>query len=126
MLDPIVKQYPYKSYVYVCYINKIPVYVGKGTGKRYLHCMSGKSSNPQLNQALFTYGIDSFDVQIPHFNLSDRKAYQIERRLINSLIAQGYELFNSDYKTLSLPDPKEFFGHTDLDSIPEWVTEEIK
>lgn len=112
-----------RAYVYICYLHNEPIYTGKGTGKRYLHCKSGKSSNPQLNQALFTHGIDALDVRIPYYDLSDDQAIQLERRLIISYIADGYILFNSDIKTLNLPDPSEFFGSPDIENIPDWVLE---
>lgn len=116
----------YKAYVYICYLHGNPVYVGKGTGKRYLHCKSGRSNNFQLNQALFTHGVDSLDVQIPCYNLSDDEAFYIERKLINSFLDDGYELFNCDTKTLSFITAFDFFGSTDISTIPDWVTEEIE
>ena len=114
-----------RAYVYICYLHDKPVYVGKGTGKRYLHCKSGRSNNFQLNQAYFKYGVDSLDVHIPYYNLEDDRAFQIERSLIVSLIAEGYILFNSDIKTLSLPSCDEFFGNANIECVPDWVTEEI-
>ena len=115
-----------RAYVYVCYLNSTPVYVGKGTGKRYLHCKSGKSNNYQLNQALFTHGVDSLDLQIPYYNLSDDQALYTERKLIKSFLNDGYELFNCATKTLSFITASDFFGSTDIGSIPDWVTEDIE
>lgn len=40
-------------YLYVCYYNGVPVYVGKGKGDRWIHCLSGKSSNAKINQLYF-------------------------------------------------------------------------
>lgn len=116
----------YKAYVYICYLNGNPVYVGKGTGKRYLHCKSGKSNNFQLNQTVFTYGADSLDVQIPYYNLYDDQALYLERKLINKFIDEGFHLFNCDIKTLAFIPAADFFGSTDTKNIPEWVTEEIE
>lgn len=120
-----VEQYPYRAYVYICYLNGKPIYVGKGTGKRYRHCKSGKSNNFQLNQAVFTYGADSLDVQIPHYNLYDDEALYLERKLINAFLNEGYQLFNCDIKTLAFIPATEFFGSTDIENIPNWVTEDI-
>lgn len=115
-----------RAYVYVCYLHGNPVYVGKGTGKRYLHCKSGRSNNSQLNQALFNHGFDSLDVQIPYYNLSDDQALYTERKLINSFLNDGCQLFNCDIKTLSFITASDFFGFTDISSIPDWVTEDIE
>lgn len=115
-----------QAYVYICYLHGNPVYVGKATGKRYLHCKSGRSNNFQLNQALFTHGVDSFDVQILYYNLSDDQALYTERKLIKYFLNGGYQLFNCDIKTLSFITVSDFFGFTDISSIPDWVTEEIE
>lgn len=115
-----------RAYVYVCYLHGNPVYVGKGTGKRYLHCKSGRSNNFQLNQVLFTHGVDSLDLKIPYYNLSDDQALHIERKLINSFLDDGHELFNCDIKSLSFITSAEFFGSTDISAIPDWVTEAIE
>ena len=40
-------------YVYIAYVKGVPVYVGKGRGRRYLHCSSGKSSCLLLNKDYF-------------------------------------------------------------------------
>jgi DNA-binding MarR family transcriptional regulator len=91
---PLENSYTKPYYVYVCRLNGIPVYVGKGKGPRLLHCISGTSSNQQLNQALFEYGADALSVDKIHENLSDEEAMTLERETINSLKEQGFSLFN--------------------------------
>lgn len=122
MLNPeiIVKQYPYRAYVYICYLHDKPVYVGKGTNNRYLHCISGKSTNVELNRAFFEYGADAMRVQIIYFNLQDDVALSLEQDLIQSLLSQGFNLFNISIRNSSYS--KSVTGEVD---IPEWVTEEI-
>ena len=113
-------------YVYVCYINDVPAYVGKGKDKRYRHCTSGKSHNQKLNEALSKYGIKSFKVQVEYKNTTQQKAFQLERKLIEYFLLQGYELFNNDAETLwflAHEIPCRIFYD---EPIPAWVTEEIE
>lgn len=92
---PVENSYTKPYYVYVCYLNDIPVYVGKGKGPRLTHCTSGTSSSPQLNQALFEHGLEALSVEKIHENLSDEEAMILERNEINSLKEQGFILFNA-------------------------------
>ena len=108
MLDPksIVEKFSHRSYVYICYLNDQPVYVGKGTGKRYLHCTSGKSSNARLNKAVFEYGLDAMSVNFIYYNLDDWVALGLERDLIQSLVEKGFDLFNVDKRVVPYKAPE--------------------
>lgn len=115
-IKSLVEQYPYRAYVYICYLNNKPVYVGKGTGKRYLHCTSGKSSNPRLNQAFFEYGSEAMFINFIYCDLDEWVALGLERDLIRSLTEKGFDLFNVDkriveYKPAAVwidPEPLSF------------------
>lgn len=112
-------------YVYVCYVNQKPVYVGKGKGSRYKHCTSGKSHNLKLNQALLEYGKEAFETKFIYEYLDEQESLRLERKLIISLLNYRQKIFNNDPQTLwyaqhDLP-PLQFYEQP----IPEWVTEEI-
>lgn len=100
MLDPKLIEKSHRYYVYVCLVNDSPVYVGKGTGKRYLHCVSGKSSSVGLNRDFFLWGKKAFEINIVDYDLSEDDAYTLERMVINNLISQGYDLYNCDYQSM--------------------------
>jgi hypothetical protein len=87
-------------YVYVCYVNQNPVYVGKGKNLRYLHCTSGKSHNPMINKALLEYGSSNFNIHMAAENLSESDAFKIERAVINDIMKLGFVLFNQDAQIL--------------------------
>lgn len=119
-----------RSYVYICYIKDLPVYVGKGTGKRWRHCISGKSTNPDLNKAFFEHGESGMRVEIVEQNLDDHVAYDVEKYWIKMILAEGYELFN--FLSPNLTKDSEWlkeqfiFGlPEDMLQVPDWVTEPL-
>lgn len=124
-IKSLVEQYPYRAYVYICYLNDVPVYVGKGTGKRYKHCKSGKSSNSKLNEAFYKYGAEALDVRIIFYDLYDDVALALERDLVKSLTYQDFELFNIDKKPLHNMFLQDFQKAPSPSYLPEWVTENI-
>jgi hypothetical protein len=113
-------------YVYICYVNEDPVYVGKGKGKRLLHCTSGRSHNKKLNTALSDYGSKAFAVHIVYRGLDERRALEEERKLIKYFLVQGYELYNCDPETLWFDPQVNYSNIIDYENIPEWVTEKIE
>ena len=67
-------------YVYIAYIKGVPKYVGKGRGRRYLHCSSGKSSCLLLNRDYFSG--EKITVEFAHLNLDEQSARQAESETI--------------------------------------------
>lgn len=70
-------------YVYCCYVEGSPVYIGKGKGSRYLHCTSGKSTCAKLNQAFFSG--KSMEVVLVWEGLVEEEALIREAILIEDL-----------------------------------------
>jgi hypothetical protein len=70
-----------KYYVYGAYVDGVLKYVGKGTGNRYRHCMSGKSSCAELNRDFF--GGKHITVELLHQNLAEYRALILERDMIS-------------------------------------------
>lgn len=87
-------------YVYVCYVNQKPVYVGKGKNLRYKHCTSGKSHNTKLNNALIEYGYEAFKILFPFKDLTEKDALILEKKLIRYYLDKGYDIFNNDTATM--------------------------
>ena len=65
-----------KYYVYGAYVDGVLKYVGKGTGNRYKHCMSGKSSCVELNRDFFSD--KEILVKFIAENLCEKEAFNIE------------------------------------------------
>ncbi len=70
-----------KYYVYAAYgLEGELLYVGKGSGERYKHCLNGTSSNKSLNRYYFKNGEDSsISVKILHTNLDEKEAFKLEK-----------------------------------------------
>lgn len=83
-------------YVYVCKLDSIPVYVGKGKGQRYLHCISGMSGNSSLNKAYFECGEERMSVIKVLEDLTEKQALEKEKTLIDSFTSLGYKLYNKE------------------------------
>lgn len=79
-------------YVYVCKLEGVVVYVGKGTRSRMNHCLSGKSSCRELN-ALVAEGRDLTVEKIAD-NLTEEMATYLEDSYITAMINSGINLFN--------------------------------
>lgn len=83
------------AYVYVCFTDNVPVYVGKGSSDRLNHCKSGASHNSKLNRDLFTKGVDRMSVTKVASGVSHKVAYQIEKLIYWAYIRSGFELYNN-------------------------------
>ena len=99
---------PVGYYVYCCYVDNEPRYIGMGSGSRYKHCISGKSSSQEVNRAYFSAKI--IDVVIIWDNLDKEDAQSREGYLINSIGLD--KLFN--LKSGVLPSTKRNYKPTYL------------
>lgn len=84
-------------YVYLCKLDGKPVYVGKGKESRLDHCLSGASSNPALNRAVFEYSKDRFNVSKLIEGLNETQALEQEKAIIKSFIDIGIDLYNRQH-----------------------------
>lgn len=89
-------------YVYIVFVNGEPKYVGKGTGDRYKHAISGASSVAQLNKDFFNE--DHIEVRILYGNksMTEEQAIQEEKNVIGS-IAEIFDIYNK-----TLPKEKDY------------------
>lgn len=86
-------------YVYIVFVDGKPKYVGKGTGDRYKHAVSGASSVPELNRDFFNDMHIEVRILYGNRTLTEEKAFRYEKDVIGSLMGI-FEIYN---KTL----PKE-------------------
>jgi|SRR5690606_15139986 len=87
-------QVPKDCYVYVVYVDKSVKYIGKGSGNRFQHTISGTSHVYQLNKAYF--GGSTIEVFGFAEGVSDEVALLIESSLIKNFGgSQEGNLFNS-------------------------------
>jgi hypothetical protein len=85
-------------YIYVAKLDGRVIYVGKGFGKRYLHCASGGSHNVELNRLYFE-GRDIV-VEIYKDNLEKKEAELLEKQLITKLDPYcNKRRYSIDYKS---------------------------
>lgn len=77
-------------YVYICYVDSEPKYIGMGKGKRYLHCVSGKSSCSELNRDF--HAGKSLVVEKIEEELTQQEASALEVELIFEY--SDYNLYN--------------------------------
>lgn len=80
-------------YVYIVFVNGEPKYVGKGTGDRYKHAVSGASSVPELNRDFFKDCHIEVMILYGDRTMSEEKALQEEKNVIGSLHGI-FEIYN--------------------------------
>ena len=68
-------------YVYLCFVDNVLRYIGKGKKDRYKHCTSGHSHVEQLNLAV-AEGLDVY-VIIYKKNMCDKEASKLEKFMIS-------------------------------------------
>jgi len=99
-------------YVYIVFVEGVPKYVGKGTGDRYKHAVSGTSSVKQLNKDLFDDKHIEVRIVFGRKNMSEQKALKLELDTIYSL--QHCDLYNkkcpekADYMDMDAFDYSDF------------------
>lgn len=67
-------------YVYVCKVDGEVAYIGKGKGDRWKHCLSGKSHNRKLNEAVILG--KNVSVDFVKRGMSESEALTLEKSLI--------------------------------------------
>lgn len=76
-------------YTYISYYRGLPVYVGKGNGKRKKHTLCGKSNNELLNEFYFRhkfFGDMLLDTYIVKEHKTDAEALEHEKKLIDKYL----------------------------------------
>ena len=71
-------------YVYFVHYKNEFVYIGSGTGSRYLHPKSGKSHNIDFNRIFFLENVEDLIISVPYQGLTKLQSESIERVLIDT------------------------------------------
>lgn len=79
-------------YVYIVFVNGEPKYVGKGTGDRYKHAVSGASSVPNLNRDFFNNEHIEVAILFGNKNMPEKEAFKYEMDVIGSL--KIFDIYN--------------------------------
>lgn len=110
-----------RYYVYFCVVDGRMKYVGKGTGDRWKHTISGSSSCRELNRDWFEG--KSFSIFRTANNLTEDEAYSQEEEFIYSFgvcdtlynrVLPSEETRFSDWATVVQDGDKEHYGSSDL------------
>ncbi len=94
-----------EHYVYFAYGKSGELlYVGKGRGERYKHCLYGASNNKDINRYYFMNGEDGcITVKIVEYFETEKEALDIEKFYITNL----FPMFNKDFSDLNRNTPKK-------------------
>jgi hypothetical protein len=87
---------PRGHYVYVAKAGEVVVHVGKSFGRRYLHCLSGRSTNYELNRLHFAG--EKVSVEIYRDGLNHEGALKPEREMILELQPTGNVVLPKEYE----------------------------
>ena len=90
-------------YVYLCFVDNVLRYVGKGTGDIFKHCNSGKSTCALLNRDYFN-GC-KFNIVIYKDGLAEKDALAVEKELIDLHSMTLYNVFNNTDRKQDKPTP---------------------
>ena len=104
MTDVVVKKY----YVYHAYSKCGELlYVGKGTGDRYKHCLSGASNNKDINRYYFMNGEDgSIEVRIVRYFDNSEDALHSESCDIDTLKPAFNVVGNKNFEEQDIEEVK--------------------
>lgn len=90
-------------YVYLCFVDNVLRYVGKGTGDRFKHCNSGKSTCALLNRDYFNDC--KFNIVIYKDGLTEKDALAAEKELIDLHSRTLYNVSNNTDRKQDKPTP---------------------
>lgn len=102
----------YKYYVYIaCGLEGEVLYVGQGKGSRWQHCVSGASSNADINRYYFQNGEgDCIKVKIPARFKSKQRAIKREEQLIEKHLPLCNKLGVTTVKTDNMTELSQFYN----------------
>ena len=81
-------------YVYLCFVDNVIRYVGKGTKDRFKHCNSGKSTCALLNRDYFEG--KQIDTIFYKQNMTESDALELEKSLIQEYKHTIYNVSNNE------------------------------
>lgn len=90
-------------YVYLCFVDNVLRYVGKGTGDRFKHCNSGKSTCALLNRDYFNDC--KFNIVIYKDGFTEKDALAAEKELIDLHSMTLYNVSNNTDRKQDKPTP---------------------
>lgn len=95
-------------YVYVVFVDAIPMYVGKGKKDRYKHAVSGCSSCVELNKDYFAGKY--IEVMFAEKGLSEQSALNLEADWIYQVNSESYSCIDSSYRIYNkqIPDKADY------------------
>lgn len=92
-------------YVYVVFVDSVPMYVGKGKKDRYKHAVSGCSSCIELNKDYFAGKY--IEVMFAEKGLSERSALNLEADWIYQVNSESYSSSIKEYRIYNKQIPEK-------------------
>lgn len=110
-------------YVYIVFVDTLPVYVGKGKGDRYKHPVSGCSSCPELNRDFFSGKY--IEVMFVEEFMTEERALKVENEWISQIhidsdYGDRYPIYNK-----KMPDKEEYMDECMNYFYHRWFTHAI-